>query len=177
MQHVPLKALAAVALLGLAVAACFVNRPSEEFVCSTDTDCTPDRRCTSGYCVERQCPSDCDSCDEDQKSCTMDCSSDDECGSVNCPNGWTCTINCVGSDACDDVSCAGGSKCTINCAGDNACNDVSCREACSCDLTCITGACDTMTCPTANGGGGERCTTDGMNGTPCLSTAAGCAKC
>jgi hypothetical protein len=34
-----------------------------------------------------------------------------------------------------------------------------------------------MTCPTANGGGGERCTTDGMNGTPCLSTAAGCAKC
>jgi hypothetical protein len=147
MQYVPLKTFGAVALFGLAVAACFVSRRSEEFVCETDTDCSDNRRCSSGYCVEPQCPSGCDGCDEVAKSCTMNCTGDDECGSVNCPNGWTCIINCTGSGACNDVSCSNGAKCTINCTGDNACDDVNCRDACKCDLVCTGAACDAINCP------------------------------
>ncbi|HUS29552.1 MAG TPA: hypothetical protein VMZ53_13660 [Kofleriaceae bacterium] len=167
--------IVAVALVALSIAACFVHRPSDELVCSSDADCMDGRKCTSGYCVVPQCPSDCDGCDEAGKSCTMNCSSNDDCNSVNCPSGWTCIINCIGDGACDDVSCSSGSHCTITCTGDGACNDISCRDACECDLLCSGTACDAISCPQTSGG--IKCTTDGTIGSPCLSTAAGCTKC
>lgn len=170
-----MRVLAFILLLGLTITACLVNRISDTFACSTDTDCVDGRVCRSNYCVEPTCPDDCDGCDEVAKMCTMNCSSDDDCGAVLCPNGWTCTINCIGDGACDDVDCASGSECIINCTGTNACNDITCNAACSCDLTCASGACDTISCPTAQGG--TKCTTDGSVGSPCLSTPSGCAKC
>ena len=168
------KPLALVALFTLAIAACLVHRPSEDFTCSSDTDCTDGRHCDGTYCIEPNCPDDCDFCDA-QQNCVMNCSTDDNCGSVNCPDGFTCMINCIGDGACDDVRCSGGSKCTINCLGSGACRDVTCRDACQCDLTCASGACDAISCP--NGPLASKCTTDGAVGSPCDSSAAGCTKC
>ncbi|HTL32903.1 MAG TPA: hypothetical protein VL326_07255 [Kofleriaceae bacterium] len=168
-------ALAGVALVALTIAACLVHRPSDEFTCSTDTDCKDGRTCQSNYCALPNCPADCDSCNESAKTCTMNCSTDDNCGSVRCPDGWTCTINCMGDGACDDVTCDSDSQCNITCSGTNACNDIQCHDSCKCDLTCASGACDTISCPT--GMAASRCTTDGTAGSPCLSTPAGCTKC
>jgi hypothetical protein len=170
-----MRPLAAVLLCGLVIVACTVSRPSDAFTCATDADCMDNRKCDGGYCVEQNCPSDCTSCSESAKTCTMECSSANDCGSVTCPNGWSCTINCIGGGACNDVTCAGGSKCSINCSGAGACNDISCKDACKCDLQCATGACDTITCPAA--AAGEKCTTDGAVGSPCLSSPSGCTKC
>ena len=170
-----MKAVGGAALFVLVIVACTVNRPSEGFTCATDADCTDNRKCDSGYCVMQNCPADCTSCSEAAKTCIMECSTASSCGSVTCPNGWTCAINCIGAGACTDVSCAGGSKCSINCSGNGACNNISCKDACKCDLQCANGACDTITCPTASGG--EKCTTDGSGGSPCLSSPAGCTKC
>src|SRR5215510_13238400 len=103
------------AMMGAAVfAACFVDRPTEQFTCKTTADCSgfpENRQCVSGFCVVPNCPSDCTTCDEELKTCTADCSTGDTCGFVTCPSGWTCTINCNGDNACDNVTCQGGSTC------------------------------------------------------------------
>lgn len=171
-----MRALAGAALSVLVIVACTVNRPSDSYTCATDTDCTDNRHCSSGYCVIQNCPSDCTTCNETAKTCTMECSNADSCGNVNCPTGWTCTINCIGDGACNDVSCAGGSKCSINCSGAGACADISCRDACKCDLQCASGACAAISCPTG-ATPNDKCTTDGSIGSPCLSSPAGCTKC
>ena len=168
--------LVAVAIVALAIAACLTNRVSEDFACSSDTDCKDGRHCAQGYCIEPNCPRDCDACDEAAQTCTMNCSSGDDCGGfVNCPDGWTCTINCIGDGACGDITCDSGSQCTITCSGTDACGEVSCRDSCKCDLTCAAGACGTITCPT--GMAAQKCTTDGAQGSPCDSSPAGCTKC
>ena len=165
----------AAVLFSFLLAACFVDRPSQSFECTTSATCTNGRVCKSGYCVEPMCPSDCTSCDEDKQTCIVECTSGDDCGNVNCPNGWTCNINCVGGGACNDINCASGSKCNITCTGDSACQDISCRDACSCDLQCVGDfACDTYSCP---GNGANRCSVDGTTDTPCDSSPAGCTKC
>ncbi|HEY5952157.1 MAG TPA: hypothetical protein VIV40_41955 [Kofleriaceae bacterium] len=171
-------------LMGAALfAACFVDRPSETYTCTSNADCTgftDGRQCKSGYCVVPNCPADCTSCDEEQRTCIADCTSSDSCGSVTCPTGWTCTINCVGGNACSNVTCLAGADCTITCSGTDACETVDCAAACKCDLSCVVGdECNTPDCPTVgNGANQTHCTSDGTTATSCDSAhAAGCTKC
>lgn len=171
------------ALLGAALlAACFVDRPSDSFKCSTNTDCAgydDNRLCKSGFCVVPNCPSDCTDCDEELKTCTADCTSSESCGSVTCPSGWTCTITCTGGNACSNIDCLSGSKCTIACNGTDACETVDCSASCSCDLDCAIGdACNTPDCPVVGNGANQvQCTSDGTSTGACDSSPSGCAKC
>lgn len=165
------------------IVACFVDRPTDELACSVDADCSGGsefRKCSAGYCVVPQCPSDCTSCDEAARSCIIDCSSAGDCdGTIDCPAGWDCTINCIGDGACNDIVCASDSRCTIACSGFNACGDVQCSSACQCDVDCAVGACESMSCPAVGGGGNQvRCTADGTVGAECDSTVdSRCASC
>jgi hypothetical protein len=175
------RALAAVMSATL-IAACFVDRPSHTFECQTTADCArfdDNRQCRGGYCIVPNCPADCTECDEDARTCLVECSTGDSCGNVTCPSGWDCTINCIGTNACNDVDCLAGSKCTVTCAGSGACDAVDCRAACRCDLTCAAGACDTPVCPTVGMGANQvRCTSDGTSAGTCDSSrASGCTKC
>lgn len=164
------------------IAACFVDRPSNGYECTTTADCADfddNRQCSGGYCVVPNCPSDCTSCDEGARTCAIDCTSADDCGSVTCPGGWDCTINCVGDGACNNVTCTAGASCEITCTGSGACNNIDCDAACKCDLECAAGACDTPVCPSVgNGANRVYCTSDGTDGANCDSAhAAGCTKC
>jgi hypothetical protein len=165
------------------IVACLIDRPSESLTCSTSADCadlTGLHVCTSGYCVVPNCPEDCTACDENLRTCTVDCSSADDCsGTVTCPSGWTCTINCVGDGACADVECQNGSRCAIACSGTGACEDLRCSSACRCDVDCAAGACTSMTCPVRGNGANQiRCTTDQTTATECDSTVdTRCASC
>jgi hypothetical protein len=168
---------------GALIVACMVDRPSESLTCGTTDDCAGldgNRTCKEGYCVVRNCPEDCTDCDEDARTCTVDCNAPDDCdGTITCPSGWNCTINCNGDNNCNDINCSGGSRCTISCNGTGACSNIDCDNACQCDLTCASGACDSFSCPTrGNGANQVRCTQDGTTATPCDSTrAASCAGC
>ncbi len=163
--------------------ACFIDKHSDSLTCTTNDDCADldgNRICTGGYCVESNCPDECTTCDEFMRTCTVECTTDEQCSApITCPSGWNCTINCTGEGACDDVFCRDGSRCTVNCNGTNACNDVECSDACRCDLTCVSGACDSMSCPTrGNGANQVHCTQDGSTSSPCDSShAASCASC
>lgn len=167
----------------IAIAACFVDRPSEALECASDADCTDlgeNRQCEGGYCVVPNCPDDCTSCDEAARTCNVDCTTDARCnGTVTCPSGWTCTITCDGEGACDDVQCSSGSRCNIACNGTDACDFIDCDNACQCDLACVPGACDGFSCPTrGNGANQVTCTEDGTTATACDSArAASCAGC
>ncbi len=172
-----------VVLIGSVIVACFVDRPTEELACTSNSQCTrfdPLRVCAGGYCVEPDCPDDCTACDEAAKTCQVDCTSTDDClGQITCPTGWDCTINCVGDGACNDIECQTGAKCTIACTGDNACSDIRCSSACQCDLDCVGTACEAMACPViGNGANQVRCTADGTTATECDSTVdSRCARC
>lgn len=171
-----LRALIAITLLG----ACFVHRASDAFQCTTQEDCITGRMCKEGYCVIPNCPSDCTMCDEDAKTCLVECTSTDTCGSVNCPSGWTCTINCTGANACASIDCNSGSRCIVTCTGTDACETLDCDAACKCDLSCSAAdACNPPSCPViGNGANAVRCTADGQTGSLCDSAhAVGCTKC
>src|SRR5689334_7592437 len=112
------------ALMGAALfVACFVDRPTETYACSNDTDCasfSDGRVCRSNFCVLSSCPEDCPACDPQQHTCPIDCTSSSSCGAVTCPAGWTCTINCTGGNACSNIVCEANSKCSIKCSGSAA---------------------------------------------------------
>jgi hypothetical protein len=168
---------------GALIAACLIDRPSESFSCTSTADCAGldgNRVCETGYCIVQNCPEDCTTCDEDARTCMVECNSPDDCDdTITCPSGWSCTINCNGDSACNDISCTNGSRCAINCNGPNACDAIACDNACECDLACASGACDSFSCPTrGNGANQVRCTEDGTTATPCDSArAASCAGC
>lgn len=185
-----------------AVASCLVNRKSEEFACSDDTDCAAmGRACERGYCVERPvdanpCPSICSDCDFAAKTCTITCDTPNDCNNISCPLGYDCTINCTRGQACDNISCLVARSCTVNCTmanackdvtcgpgrctvtcsgGASACQDVVCDSSCGCDVTCAAGQCTSMDCPM---GTTMPCTTDGLPASQCNSmTQAGCLTC
>ena len=175
----PVLRLTAV-LVSACVVACFVHRPSEDFECASQSDCTNPRVCQNGFCVAQNCPSDCTSCNEAARTCQVDCTSANQCGSIDCPSGWSCTINCTGGNACQDIVCRTDSKCRVTCNGTDACETLYCGNACACDQSCTPAdACNAPTCPSfGNGTNQVDCTSDGATGSPCESAhAAGCTKC
>jgi hypothetical protein len=164
------------------IAACFVERPSETFECGTTADCAKfddDRQCRGGYCVVPNCPPDCTECDEEARTCLVQCTTSESCGNVTCPSGWDCTINCAGGSACSDIQCLSGSKCSVTCSGVNGCDTIDCADACSCDVVCAAGSCEVPDCPSVGQGANQvQCTTDGTTTSNCDSShASGCTKC
>jgi hypothetical protein len=154
--------LATILVTAMAVAlSCSIDRKSASLTCDTDDDCSLLQTCTTGYCVDRNCPVSCTSCDENLRTCEVDCTTGACTGMVDCPSGWSCTIDCSATGACGDIVCHDNSSCTIACAGDGACGDIACADACQCDLECVGSACGGKSCPVrGNGGNRVDCTAD-----------------
>lgn len=191
--------LAAAGLAALATPSCFVHRVTDDFACGSSSECGSGRVCEQGYCVDGAttviCPSPCQSCDLDAKTCRIDCTSGRPCGNVHCPAGYDCTIRCTNSGACGDVDCAQAHGCDVDCSGSSACGNlncgtgacavrcsgalacpsVDCAASCKCDVTCNNTAlsCPVMSCPMALG----PCTQQGSSGAPCSSDPPGCDVC
>ncbi len=173
------------------VAACFIDRKTTDFECTTTDDCDGDLVCRDSYCivdegtddiptddlptddVPIECPPDCDECDPNGNVCLVLCSSSDRCGDFECPEGWECQILCQGPGACGDITCEDG-PCNVQCSGANACGTVDCRLACSCDVTCDDLSCDDAICPIVEG---RNCTADGSPETDCTSSPPDCNQC
>ena len=187
--------LAVCAVGSLSMTSCLVSRKSDNFACTTDSDCDPTsgRTCDRGYCVlQGTCPSPCTSCDLINKTCKIDCTSNKPCGSVQCPAGYDCTIRCSGTSACSNIDCAPGTgcnitcasgmaacggincgpgPCTVDCAGPASCGTVDCVTSCSCTVSCNNASsCPTNSCPPQ--APGMYCTQDGTAASPCNPTAS-----
>lgn len=176
-------------------ASCFVDRRSGEFTCTKDEDCAglePARTCDegAGFCVPGDCPAQCNGgCNQDAKTCTINCLAAGTCDNVHCPGEYTCSINCNAPNACDRVDCGESKACTITCLGANACGNVDCggpgdpectvtcngNNACG-DVTCDEAAC-TVLC-IGNGACGDIDCVDSCNcRASCLTGSCGDVTC
>jgi hypothetical protein len=184
------------------VAACFIDRKTTDFECSTTDECEGDLVCRGNYCVVDDgsddsstdfddepsddpaddlptddspdlCPPECSECDPNDRVCVFVCGTNDRCGDIDCPDGWECQILCQGAMACGDITCEDG-PCNVQCADNNSCGIVDCRGACACDVTCFNGACEDALCPIV---AGRNCTMDGTTETGCTSSAPDCNRC
>jgi hypothetical protein len=208
--------LAACGLLWLALAAagCSVNHRSGDFTCERQADCATGRACIEGFCVALQadasvqdanvvidapppdanlCPTQCTSCSNDAKTCTIDCRlNGGACnGPVKCPEGWNCNVLCSTTNACRSgitcpadrscnitcsgrMSCAkfecGSGPCNVDCTGMESCTELSCGKACACDITCVTtAACNGLTCKSEDCALQRGCTSLSLPTTVCNS--------
>lgn len=156
-------------LLGLA--ACSVDHRSGDFVCTRTADCTGNRVCVDGFCVDPTapdaaggidgrpgtvdarvdadlCPPECTTCDPAAHSCFIDCSGNSDCNStVHCPTGWSCQIQCDGDNSCrNGIDCRDADACTISCGGQSSCRGVVCGFG-PCDIQCTAeNACRNIDC-------------------------------
>lgn len=154
--------LPAIALAALAIAGCSVHRLSESYTCNSNGDCDDGRTCDRGFCVERQCPSQCSQCSNGGRTCRIDCNPGRPCGSVQCPPGFDCTIRCNNAGACGDVDCAEGLGCEIECSGPGSCGAINCgKQACQIDCSGI------ASCPLIDCVDSCRCDVDCNNATAC----------
>lgn len=190
--------LAMFGLAALSATSCLVNRRSETYACTSNSDCDNDRSCENGYCVEDPCPSPCSSCDLTDRTCQIECSANKPCGDVKCPVGFRCTIQCSNANACGNIDCAegngcditcggglscqgincGANACDITCNGTAACPSIDCANSCKCDVDCsnTTNSCPSISCPLSTAG--KPCNQDGVPGEVCDSTAGpACSKC
>ncbi len=163
---------AIVLVLALA-ASCSISHRSQEYACTTNSDCThpPNTLCQGGFCIVpgsidaprgggsdaphadgggNNCPSECTSCNTTQKTCTIDCSATgivDCTQKVICPTGYHCDILCDRDGMCrNGIDCQGGASCAITCSSGNTCAGVECGPG-PCDVTCSgTGSCDGVSC-------------------------------
>lgn len=158
--------LALAGLGSLSSSSCFVSRLSERFTCTVTEDCTDGRTCDQGYCVETPCPSPCTSCNLVDKTCRVECSSNQKCGNVQCPAGFDCTIRCSNGNACQSIDCAPARSCTIDCSGAGSCGSINCGTG-ACDIDCAgAGACPSIDCV-----GSCRCDVSCNNTPACPSIA------
>ena len=189
-------AIHALAALGaLAILSCSVHRLSDSFRCDNNGDCADGRTCERGFCVERECPRECSSCNG-SRTCVINCSANRPCGDVQCPPGFECSVRCNNAGACGDIDCAqadgcevdcsgpvscgaircGEQACTIECSGTASCPAIDCVDACACDVDCNNPtACPVVSCPAA---GGTVCTDQEEPGAPCdSSVSVACDTC
>jgi hypothetical protein len=183
-----LHALAALA--ALAILSCSVRRLSESYRCDNNGDCSDGRTCERGFCVERDCPSECSSCNNGGGTCVINCNANRPCGDIQCPPGIECIIRCNNAGACGDVDCTlaegceidcsgpaacgpihcGKQDCDIECSGIAACPAIDCVDACACDVDCNNpAACPVVSCPEA---GGTLCTDQQEPGAACDSSVS-----
>jgi len=160
------RRLALVLALG-ALAACTVDRRSEQFRCTASDPCDDGRRCQDGWCVLADpadagpdafvCPAVCDSCAAGV--CIVECGGSSDCAArVVCPPGLPCRVRCDGNSSCaGGVDCRAATVCDIECVANGACQgmitcgDGACRVTCTLNSTCTGGvdcrgacACDVM---------------------------------
>jgi hypothetical protein len=139
------KAALGIAALVVAGLACLVDRTSEEFACDDDSDCTKfmdGRVCTNNFCVQAECPDECDSCSVTNKTCTINCSNTSNCDNIDCPNGYVCMISC--SRSCTNVDCSDATACIVLCSGNASvnCGPIDCGTG----VTCMCTATGSATC-------------------------------
>ena len=163
--------IAAIAVLALA--ACSVQRRSDQLACTTSGDCQSPRTCVQGYCVTAgsgsgSCPSACSSCDTSTTPPTCQITVTSGGHDIDCPSDYKCEVICTGDQACGDVKC-GDDACTVICTGDSACGNIDCSSSCSCQVTC-TGSCGNNSCPSGRNG-------DCKQGSTCTKSGAGCNAC
>jgi hypothetical protein len=140
---------------------CTVTHRSQDYACTTQSDCASGRTCSGGFCVVNGsgppidssvhldttktidspmnlCPPGCTACDISQKTCEIDCSVDATgcVGAVTCPTGYNCNILCNVADACRaGVACDNSTACTISCSGSGSCHDITCGPG-PCNVEC-----------------------------------------
>jgi hypothetical protein len=195
------------AVVGFAViitAGCSISHRSDDFACTTQSECSTGRTCTDGFCVAPQldsgvtdgagnCPAQCTSCNSATKSCTIDCALNGGCKQqVTCPTGWNCNVSCSPAGSCSNgVTCANSQACTITCSGAQSCRNLICgtgrcnincadNSLCrnvSCGLAC---ACD-ITCQSTSLCSNLTCKTPSCTSQVplrgCTSLTAGCNTC
>lgn len=157
--------IAIVAVLAF-VAACNVNHKSEQYACTKNLDCDPERVCNDGFCVQTgtivdaargdapkgdagmtNCPPGCSTCNVQQKTCTIDCMTANCTNTVSCPAGYKCEILCNTENSCrNGVNCQQSASCTVECSGKQACANVTCGAG-PCDVACSgTQSCKGVSC-------------------------------
>jgi len=145
------------ALLVTLLAACSINKRSDQFACETAQQCDRGQTCQDGFCVGGSpptdsqepdpdgqlppdafvCPAQCTSCNLNTMTCTVDCNvSPTTCGNpINCPTGFNCNILCTKNELCQNINCSQGQSCKLECKGINTCRNVVCGPG-ECDITC-----------------------------------------
>ncbi|MFT3696899.1 MAG: hypothetical protein QM831_27405 [Kofleriaceae bacterium] len=145
------------------VMGCSITHRTNDYACTTSSDCNSGRVCDNGFCVvsgselvdaptgthpdapknndggqQNNCPPGCTSCNTTTKQCVIDCSaSNANCdGQVTCPAGWYCDVKCDIDNSCRaGVECAGTTGCRVECSGKGSCQDVQCGTS-RCDIEC-----------------------------------------
>lgn len=164
--------------LVLLLAACQIDRKSDELRCDVPTDCTGGRTCMGGWCVldpslvpDAEPPGDgtqsdadlVDAAPPDAGTCPAPCT---EC------SAGRCVVRCDTAGACPGpITCPANLACEVICSGDGSCGGlIDCDATCACDVTC-TGAgscaagadcrgpmqCDTGAGCTSSGGPCDQC--------------------
>ena len=86
------------------------------------------------------CPAACTSCGSDNKggkTCTIDCTVQDcSNGTITCPAGYECTITCSNQNDCRTIDCVNSASCDVMCIGAQTCNRVTCGSG-ECNIQCI----------------------------------------
>lgn len=187
--------LAALVVAIAAAGSCSINHKSNEYECSSPSDCNPfpGRTCVGGFCVTPGgpidappadmgpqpdgpkdggidagvCPPQCTSCRFDRQECVIDCATTSCNDEVVCPVGWNCTIGCSTTNSCTSgITCTGAKSCTVVCSGNGSCRDLDCGQG-ACKVTCSgNDSCRNMDCS-------DSCACDiscagGANGADCL---------
>ena len=155
------------------VSSCSINHKSNQFACSSTSDCEAGRVCTDGLCIvgtdidappidaPRQdapidsmvCPSQCTRC-MPGNVCVIDCAAAGaNCNAlmpVVCPTGFNCDIRCSTDNSCrSGVNCTNAASCNIQCTGFRSCRGVACGPG-ECTLNCAgNNSCETVDCGTS----------------------------
>jgi hypothetical protein len=165
--------LAARVLCLCLLAACSINHRSGEFLCETQADCTSDRTCSNGVCIQTgnpmddapgpdgppqfRCPAQCTSCVEASMTCRVDCGTQAGLAicnqAITCPAGFNCVILCSRNatgntqQQCQQkIDCEDSASCNVQCGGANTCKQIICGAG-SCDVTCSgAGSCSQVDC-------------------------------
>ena len=185
--------IAVMSVVALASAGCTITTRSNNYACTDGEDCEAlGRECVNGWCVERPCPDECDSCDQDNTVCIIECEEVGEClASVVCPSGMPCIVECGDGNCTGGVDCRNASECEITCSGTGSCTGqivcgagpcdvdcdgfgscsggVNCSASCACVTSCSDDACTAAhSCP-----GNANCT----DGTICKADTGNCNQC
>jgi len=192
--------------LALLLAACSIDRRSDQYRCGNADECEPGRRCESGWCVIEDgtpgadggadaflCPKVCDECIAGV--CVFVCRRPNDCANrIVCPPGVPCRIHCDGKDSCGGgVDCTAATGCDVECVapgacqGSIACGNGRCRIACTLNGTCTGGvdcqracACDVTCSGTGACDPEASCPDRGTacdSGGGCVSAPDDCATC
>jgi len=194
--------VAGVVAITAASTSCSIQHRSDQYACTVSSDCDGNRICDNGFCIapgsidaprpvdapkppgdgSSGCPSQCTTCNVQQKTCTINCAMGANCTSqvvcpagykcdiqcntdnscrngVNCQQAASCNVDCIGKQACQNVQCGPG-PCDVGCSGPASCRGVSCANSCACDVLCTGNQscaegiqCTSLACRSATGSG------------------------